>query len=100
MFNMEFFEFFWLAFLGVLIHFLSMIKESYEKNEQIKWIPIIISLMISLIIIFVMVYSRSSFTDIYPLTYLTSVRLGYSSQSIFLKIAKMKMPKNNENENQ
>ena len=99
MFNLEFFEFFGLAFLGVLIHFLSKVKEAYEKGEPIKWIPTIISLLISLIIIFVMVYSRSSFVDIYPLTYLTSAILGYSSQSIFLKIAKMKIPKNNENDN-
>lgn len=99
MFDLEFFTFFSLAFLGMLIHFLTMIKEAYERSESIKWIPTIISLIISLIIIFVMVFSRSSFVDIYPLTYLTSVILGYSSQSIFLKIAKMKMPKNNENDN-
>lgn len=94
MFSIEFYEFFLLAFLGVLIHFLTMAKEAYERNENIKWIPSIISFIISLIIIFVMVYSRESFVDIYPLTHLTAVILGYSSQSIFLKLAKMKMPKN------
>ncbi len=94
MFNLDFFTFFILAFLGMLIHVLTMVKEAYERGENIKWIPFTISCIISLIIIFVMVFSRESFTDIYPLTYLTSVILGYSSQSIFLKIAKIKMPKN------
>ena len=95
MFNLEFFTFFSLALSGMAIHILTTVKEAYERGENIKWIPFTISCIISLIINFVMVFSRESFMDIYPLTYLTSVILGYSSQSIFLKIAKMKTPKNN-----
>lgn len=81
-------ELFGLSLCGMAIHFmLDLIAQiSNGKLQKMRVNVLILSCACSVLICFVLCYTRSSFTEIFPITKIGAVILGTAAQSIFKKI--------------
>lgn len=92
-----FWEYFFLAMLGSLLHLLSKVYEQIKKEEPFTLknrTLYTIGTIMSVIMSFVIIYSREDIASVYPITTLIAVMTGYSSQSVFNKLLSTKSPFN------
>ena len=82
-----------LAFAGLLLHYLLRWKEVVENNKVVNINKELPTLIISIVTTALLVYLEQDIKDIYPMTALTAMLLGYGNQSLLKKIIKTKAPK-------
>lgn len=76
-------ELYVLALAGVLVHFLKKIHEARELRATLDYVLEGISLIISIIIVMALIFSKEDLENIYTITKLSSFILGYVAQSVF-----------------
>lgn len=85
-----FFELLLIASIGIAIHFITRLIEARNKKENIDWVLQGLGMVLSLLISFMLIYTRDSIKDIFPITPFIAGITGYSAQSIFAKLVTMK----------
>lgn len=90
----NFWELLFLSFVGVVLHILSKIKERIDQERAFDFkfrLQLSISVIMSMLISFILVYSRNEIKEFLPMTTLIAAMTGYMAQSIFAKLISVKM---------
>ncbi len=86
-------EHFALAFAGLVLHYLFRWKEVVENNKVVNIGKELPTLIISIVTTTLLIYLEEDIKDLYPMTALTAMLLGYGNQSVFNKVFNAKKVK-------
>lgn len=83
-----------LSYAGLLLHYLTRFNEllTAGKTSGIKWPQEIIGGLITIISTTILVYVKDDIANIYVVTPLGAVLLGYAGQSLFVKLVNARSP--------
>jgi len=76
--------------VGIAIHLVTRLIESRRKGEKVDFMLQILGVILSFLISFLLIYTRESIKDIFPITPIIAGVTGYSAQSIFAKLVTIK----------
>lgn len=85
-----FFELLLLSLVGIAIHLVTRLIEARRKKEKLDLTLQILGVILSFLISFLLIYTRDSIADIFPITPIIAGVTGYSAQSMFHKLVTIK----------
>lgn len=92
-----FLELLFLASIGISIHSVMKLMDIRKKKQEFDAVMFFSGIVVSFLISVLLIYTRESFSEIYPMKPITAGITGYASQSIFKNVMDM-VQKNKTNE--